>query len=112
VEISPDVLEGEVHGVRVGEARRSAVEHVLEKMRDAVRLARLEARADAHPKRDVTAIEVWLRNDEERQPVRELLFLDAKQIRNLRRRDLPRVRRRRSSASTAPCTSRRPARPP
>ena len=68
-ERAAEPLEGEVHRVRARHAPRAPVDHVLEEVADAVVLARLEARADARPERDVRAVKLGLRGDDDPQAV-------------------------------------------
>jgi hypothetical protein len=71
IQVPADSLERIVHRVRAGEPRRAAVDHVLEEVAQTVGRRGLVARAGAHVERDVNAVELRLRCDEDAQPVLE-----------------------------------------
>jgi hypothetical protein len=68
---APEPLEREVHRVGAPDPLRPPVDHVLEEMTDAVVVARLEARTDASPERDVGSMQPGLGDDDHAQAIGE-----------------------------------------
>jgi len=108
VERAAEALEREVHVVRGLQLRRPSIEHVLEEVRDAVRLLVLEARARSNVEREVNAMEMRLRHDHDAPAAGVLAhferYVERARVRALRRPGHHHRPLRRSS--TRPCTPR------